>query len=73
MIFRPHAQVEALIDPSSRDDFRDHLEKIPPKVILYDVYGVKESQEIKIGELQTESEMVSSEYGDKTLYFQHKR
>ena len=73
LIFKPTQTASKLISPFSRVDFREELNAIPTGTELYEVYGVLGGQEIKIGKLVTDSEMVSSRYADKTLFFQHKR
>ena len=73
LLFKPTANVRSMIDPSSRADFREHLNSIPAGTKLYGVYGVLRGKQTKIGHIVTESEMVSSQYADKTLFFQHKR
>lgn len=73
LVLKPLPHVYALISPDSRKDFREHLEKLKPGTVLYNVYGLKNGREIKIGKLQTTSSMISSKYADKVLFFQHKR
>lgn len=73
LVLKPSSQVAGLISPSSREDFREHLSRVPVGTDLYEIYGVLKGKEIKIGRLQSSSEMIASKYGDKTLFFQHKR
>ncbi|MFK7827671.1 MAG: hypothetical protein AB8G05_26230 [Oligoflexales bacterium] len=73
LIFRPTKTSSKLISSKSRIDFRIHLNSIPMGTDLYDVYGLVAGKEIKIGSLVTSSEMISSRYADKTLFFQHQR
>lgn len=72
LLFQP---ANGIAIDSKASDFRDELAKIPAGTALYDVYG-KETDEAgspvtKIGTIITDSEFVSSQYGDETLYFQH--
>ena len=40
---------------------------------LYEVYGILDDTEYHIGTLMLESTLLASNYGDKTLFFQHRR
>lgn len=70
--FRPSESVRGLIPADSRDDFRVSLARIPFGP-MYEMYGVYENEEYHIGTLMLESTLLPSEYGDKHLFFQHRR
>ena len=69
----PTAKISKRIIPESRKDFREHLEDIPKGTVLYNVIGILDGKSVKMGVIQTTSEFVSSKYGDKKLFFQHRR
>lgn len=69
---RPTENVRLLIDPTDRHDFRLALEKIPVGPV-YELYGSLSGIEYHIGSISLESELLASEYGDNTLFFQHQR
>ncbi|MBF0313832.1 MAG: hypothetical protein HQK50_08625 [Oligoflexia bacterium] len=73
IILRPSFAVAHLIAPESREDMRISLEQIAAGTTLYYVYGITAGEEILIGSLVTRSEFIASAYGDKELFFQHKR
>lgn len=64
---------EGLVMDSQAKDYREELAKVPVGTVLYNVYALEtqNSEKVLIGTLSTNSEFVASEYGDKTLYFQH--
>lgn len=70
--FKPSSQVKDLIPEASRNDFRKSLTQVQSGP-LYEVYGEYKDKEYHIGTLKLESELLASEYGDKTLFFQHQR
>ena len=70
--FVPTASTQNIIDPDSRIDFRLELEKISLGP-LYNVYGALDGVEYQIGTIELDSEILASEYGDSTLFFQHQR
>jgi hypothetical protein len=75
LILKPADAVKSVIDPTSRADFRESLLAIPAGP-LYEVYGAQEAdptQVFHIGTLVLESALLPSEYGDKQLFFQHRR
>ena len=74
LVLKPSAHITTFIPSDSQEDLRDSLRSIPAGTVLYEVYGLNENgRETYIGSLQTESEFISSRYGDKKLFFQHKR
>ncbi|XP_055340729.1 uncharacterized protein LOC129589860 [Paramacrobiotus metropolitanus] len=62
-------------DPSSQADFRLNLNRIRPESLLYTVAAkaTENSREEIIGRIWLRSPLVSSEYQDKRLLFQHPR
>ena len=68
----PSKTVQAQINPKSRTDFRTSLSSIPIGP-LYEIYGNLNGVEYHIGSLVLDSTLVASEYGDRELFFQHKR
>jgi hypothetical protein len=72
---------------SPAHDFRQDLATIAPGTVLFSVYGVKPDQmDIHrigqpdyrqaaqlMGQIQTTSEFITSEYGDRRLFFRHQR
>ena len=73
LYFYPAPEVSKIISPDSREDFRKHLEAIPAGTSLYNVIGILGGKAVKIGVMKTASKFVSSKYGDKKLFFQHRR
>ena len=72
LIFKPSDNVKNIIPSYSREDFRLSLKSLPYGD-LYDVYGVLDHKNIFIGRITLESEILASNYGDRELFFQHKR
>ena len=70
---KPSEEVEKVFDGSPEKDLRVSLTNIPKGTILYELFGILQGKEYKIGELRTASEFVNSSYGDKKLFFQHPR
>lgn len=68
----PAKTVQTQINLQSRTDFRTSLSAIPAGT-LYEVYGNLNGVEYHIGSLVLDSPLVASEYGDRELFFQHKR
>lgn len=57
-------------------DFRTELAKIPAESPLYEVWAAESQDDDTprcIGRLITDSEFVTSRYGDETLFFKHQR
>ena len=76
LIFKPTAATQALMQESSADDdFRIKLATLPVGQTLYDIYTLPENEPAgnakPLGQLVLTSPVVSSRYGDETLYFQH--
>ena len=70
--FRPSESVKNIIPADSREDFRTSFLQIPLGP-LYEIYGDYQGKEYHIGTLVLESTILASDYGDKTLFFQHQR
>lgn len=58
--------------PSSAD-FRDGLAKIPGDTVIYSIRAKQSesAESVEMGEIVLNSEFVSSEFGDKKLFFRH--
>ncbi len=70
--FKPSDRVNKIIAEDSREDFRKSLSQVSMGT-LYDVFGEYKNKEYFIGTLMLESTLLASNYGDKTLFFQHQR
>lgn len=68
--FRP---VYNKIKPDSPDDFRSDLAAITVGATLFDIYAQSSKDEagVYIGSLKTRSRFISSNFSDKSLFFQH--
>ena len=76
LIFKPGQEMKGLIPRDSRRDFRENLELIHQKAVLYEVYALASEIDQKaalVGFLVTESSFVDSQYADKKLFFRHHR
>ena len=73
LIMKPSEEAGIVMASDSKEDVRISFQKIPAGTVLYHVYGVLQNQEIYIGDLKTSSEFIASQYGDKKLFFQHRR
>jgi hypothetical protein len=69
---KPSDRVKNSIPENSREDFRKSLSQLSTGP-LYEVYGEYKNKEYYIGTLVLESSLLASNYGDKTLFFQHQR
>lgn len=80
----PTTQIQFVESPPH--DFRDDLATIPIGTVLFDLYGVKPTEDnhqvtnaeyrqqaVQIGQIETRSEFVTSDYGDRRLFFRHQR
>ncbi|MGB5635321.1 MAG: hypothetical protein WBM44_18165 [Waterburya sp.] len=81
----PTAQIQFAESPPH--DFRDDLATIPSGTVLFDLYGVEpkegenrvtnlaeyRQQAVQIGQIETTSKFVTSDYGDRRLFFRHQR
>lgn len=70
--FVPAESVKHIIIPESREDFRVSLERIPMGAI-YELHGVYQNKDYLIGQMELESPLLASHYGDEVLFFQHQR
>lgn len=76
LIFKPTAYTRALMaDATSTDDFRVKMAGISVGQAIYDIYTLMEGDLAAnakfLGQLILATPIVSSRYGDETLYFQH--
>ncbi|WP_417066637.1 hypothetical protein [Niveibacterium terrae] len=76
LIFKPTEQATALMQGSpASEDFRVSLARLPVGAVLYQLYARTTSDEKEaprlLGHLVLASPVVSSSYGDQTLYFRH--
>ena len=62
-------------DASAFEPLPDMLARIPTDTKLYQVYAKEgpDAELVLIGSFTTTSEFIGSEYGDKSLFFQHQR
>ena len=81
----PTTQIQFAESPPH--DFRDDLATIPSGTVLFDLYGVQPTEDenqvtdlaeyrqqaIQIGQIETTSKFVASDYGDRRLFFRHQR
>lgn len=76
LIFRPTAQASALMRGASAEiDFRLKLTGLAIGEAIYDVYTLDKDSPVEnarfLGQLVLSSSIISSRYGDETLYFKH--
>ncbi|HEX8054623.1 MAG TPA: hypothetical protein VF517_16675 [Thermoleophilaceae bacterium] len=74
LVFRPPEGLRTGPDPS--DDFRDLLARIPPETEIYRVFaepGENGGEEVYVGRVTTESEVIASSFADGMLSFRHER
>jgi hypothetical protein len=65
---------EVHFDPETTEDFREELSRIPPGTVIYRMFGSDwkgSTNEIYVGDIQTESHFVASTFGDRVLSFEH--
>ncbi|KAK9839831.1 hypothetical protein WJX81_004890 [Elliptochloris bilobata] len=75
LLYKPTPEVTRLYAPHMAADIRVALRKIPAGTVLWEVWAKpsEAAPEERIGRIVTESEFVTSKYGDEKLYFQHQR
>jgi len=73
LIFKPNDSLRAKFPDHYEKDYLDQLKSVEVGVEMYDVYALDqpESKPQKIGTLKTTSKMVSSHWGDESLFFRH--
>lgn len=76
LIFKPTAYARALMaDATAADDFRVKLAGLSVGHAIYDIYTLRAADPARsamfLGQLVLATPIVSSRYGDETLYFQH--
>lgn len=74
--FQPTGEFETSSDTYER--FEEYLPTIPAGSVLFDIYALDQPTELggtetKIGQLKTESTMVTSFWGDEHMFFRHQR
>ena len=73
LIFRPRKEIKSRFSDSYVNNFVDQLKTIEVNTPLYDVLAVPTLGEktIKVGTLVTKTKFITSNWGDKSLFFQH--
>ena len=73
MLFRPRAEVKNLFSDNFTKDYVSQLKTIEANTPIYDVYVAPKPNAdlVKVGTLITSTKFVTSEFGDKDLFFQH--
>jgi len=73
LIFKPNEELRSKFPDDYETDYLDQLKSVTVGTEIYDVYALDqpESQPKKIGTLKTTSKMVSSHWGDESLFFRH--
>ncbi|MBF0442042.1 MAG: hypothetical protein HQK54_09070 [Oligoflexales bacterium] len=59
--------------PKYPHEIREDFEKIPVGTLLYNVYSEQDGKRNFIGKILTTTPFIASEFGDKKLFFNHKR
>jgi hypothetical protein len=71
LFFEPDLSLQHVIDPKSREDFRETLKAVVPQGEIGQLYGLVGDQKVLIGSIYIDSQLVASQYGDEVLFFQH--
>lgn len=73
LIFKPAEELRNKYTDEYSTDYMDQLKSVPKGTLLYSVYAISKPTRIheKIGELRTTSEVISSRWGDESLFFRH--
>jgi len=73
LVFKPNQSLRTKYPDYFTMDYMDQLRAVPSGTTIYEVYAVEEpnAPQVKIGEIRTTSQMVSSHWGDESLYFRH--
>lgn len=73
LIFKPNDELRKKFSDEYTQNYIDQLQTIEPGTKLYDVYANShpDQKEKKIGEIILEEKMITSKFGDKSLFFQH--
>ena len=74
--FAAHSDVKGLFSAKSSSTYLEQLKSIAPDSVLYDVYALDDpvdldGQEELIGHITLKSNLVTSSWGDKHLFFRH--
>jgi len=73
LIFKPNETMRNKFPDNYEQDYLEQLKSVEVGSELYDVYALDqpESHPTKIGTLKTTSKMVTSHWGDESLFFKH--
>jgi len=73
LIFKPNETLRTKYDDDFEVDYLDQLKNVPVNFNLYDVYAINApgDKAKKIGSFQSTSKMVTSKWGDESLFFRH--
>ena len=73
LVFKPSDKLRNGYPDTFKENFLETLKKIEPNQVLYDIYANEgpDADYEKIGELKLVSNMFTSKFGDKELFYQH--
>lgn len=71
LFFEADQSLQNVIDPESREDFRETLKAVVGKGVLGQVYGTNGEERVLLGSIYIDSELIASQYADEVLFFQH--
>jgi len=73
LVFKPNQGLRTKYPDYYQVDYMEQLKAVPSGTTIYEVYAVDQpnAPEKKIGEIRTTSQMVSSYWGDASLFFRH--
>ena len=74
MFFQPNPEIASQLPDKYQEDYMKTIqERVPEGTALYKVYASKTpgAAKVHIGNLVTTSPFVSSEFGDRYLFFRH--
>lgn len=71
--FEPNPKLKSMFKDEFTEDYKEILKRIPKNTIIYEVYAIDNPgcEPEKIGELISRSEVVTSRFADKDLFFRH--
>lgn len=75
LILHPNPDVRAMFTDNFTRDYKEVLMEIPANTKIWDVYAQENAdcEEIKIGEIITQTQFTTSKFADKDLFFRHQR
>jgi len=75
LILRPRLTVKAMFTDNFQADYTDQITRLAPNLLLYDVLALKspKAKPQLIGKLHCVGNHVTSNFGDKFLFFRHSR